>query len=208
MKPENRFLRHHLYLLEHEIIPLESNSFTETFFHTWECLRNKNISPQIRQYCLEVCEYIYQNFPDENLQSVVKYCPNAFYYYERFQLVNAPQRSTERLDDGITTNAPEVAGCYLIGETHFNPHTKEEFYNVKIGSSKNIKERLSTYRTFAPQVWEIDFIRSRNPKAKESEYHKKLKQICKGRNPRNNEWYFVDRETYLSICEQGFKYFE
>ena len=110
------------------------------------------------------------------------------------------------LSDGINYNAPNHKGLYLIGETHFNPFTDEKFYALKIGKSdRNLSDRMKTYDTHNPMLWRIDYLNQPNL---EKTYQVMLSKIAIARCSHNKEWYFVDRDTYLAVCNQGFSYFD
>lgn len=108
-------------------------------------------------------------------------------------------------DDGINYDTPCYGGLYFIGETHFNPFTKEEFYWVKIGKSSNLAKRMKQYNTCCPMLWRIDF--AIDEEDLEEYYHGWLYEHCKAICNHNEEWFLVDRETYLEMCEKGFNYF-
>ena len=112
--------------------------------------------------------------------------------------------------DTTTTerHAPNTCGLYFIGNVTCNPHTLEPQYWVKIGRSKQtIRDRLKTYDTYSPSIYHIDYKITRAME-QENSYRDILRLISFGRSERNNEWFLVDRETYLAMSEYGFKYFE
>lgn len=148
-----------------------------------------------------------------------KTCPSKRLYRDRVRKIkeydlsyakqSQPARSTinanKILEDGINYDAPDHKGLYLIGETHFNPFTDEKFYAVKVGKSdRSIASRMSSYNTHNPMLWRIDY--RKNP-SMEQYYQEKLAKVAIARCSHNKEWYFVDRKTYLEICEKGFSYF-
>lgn len=108
--------------------------------------------------------------------------------------------------DGISYDAPNYAGLYFIGETHFDPHTKDLFYWVKIGkSTRCLSERMKDYNTHNPMLWRIDFCRT---PSLEKTYQRKLAAVALARCNHNQEWFLVDEKTYLEMCEKGFSYFD
>jgi hypothetical protein len=142
-----------------------------------------------------------------------RYEPNARFWVDRFQKVEVKMIKYEAppiFKDDLTNlrNAPEVCGLYFIGETHFNPITDEKFYCVKIGLSNNIKKRMNNYRSCTSMVYPIEFLDASNYEELERYYHNLLNKVATYRNQNNEEYWFVDRETYLAMCEQGFSYFE
>lgn len=116
-----------------------------------------------------------------------------------------PEKEIEDFNDGINYTAPTSKGLYFIGETHFNPFTNEKFYWVKIGKSTNLKKRMNQYNTCCPMLWRIGF----SDKYDEEEfYHDWLYEHCEATCNHNEEWFLVNRETYLEMCEKGFAYFD
>ena len=109
-----------------------------------------------------------------------------------------------QLNDGINYAAPSTAGLYFVGETHFNPFTKEEFYWVKIGRANNIHERMKQYNTCNPMLFRIDYSHDYE---REAYYHERLRMKSIAVCNHNLEWFLVDRNTYLEMCEKGFSYF-
>ena len=126
--------------------------------------------------------------------------------YEKDAPARARINKSKVLEDGINYDAPNYKGLYLVGSTRFNPYTDEKFYLVKIGkSNRSLSERMREYNTHNPLMWRIDF--RRNPNL-EQRYQAKLKKVAIASIGHCNEWYAVDRETYLAICEKGFSYFD
>ena len=102
----------------------------------------------------------------------------------------------------------EECGCYLIGNTAFNPMTKEEFYFIKIGKSVNIKKRMKTYSSCCPSITKIDYLTCEEERLNSLENHChtelwRLGEQVKNRGSR--EWFRVSREVYLNLCDTGFK---
>ncbi len=105
---------------------------------------------------------------------------------------------------------PSICGCYLVGSTNFNPHTGETFYWVKVGMSKDIHSRMTSYNTCCPQLFRIDYKKCSNSSEAriiEEVYHNLLSKVALGKCQHNAEWWLVDRETYLKICERKFDFF-
>ena len=112
-------------------------------------------------------------------------------------------------EDGIDYNAPTYCGLYLVGETHFNPLTKEEFYWIKVGKAKNIANRMSQYNTCCPMLYRIGYLRCRDEREAyqmEKLYHDRLANVAIGLCNHNTEWFLMDKQTYLDICAYGFNY--
>lgn len=127
-------------------------------------------------------------------------------YFELMEKIMACHPTKKNpFEDGINYDVKPEAGLYFIGETHFNPITHEEFYWVKIGKSTNLKKRMNQYNTCCPMLWRIDTSFDYD---KEEYYHNRLYRECVATCNHNEEWFMVDRETYLEMCEKGFAYFD
>ena len=109
------------------------------------------------------------------------------------------------LEDGIDYVAPDDGGLYFVGETHFNPATDQKYYCVKIGSASNISNRMKQYNTHNPMLWRIDY--AIHKEGLEKLYQSFLSRIALAKCNHNEEWFFVDRDTYLEMCQKGFQYF-
>lgn len=134
------------------------------------------------------------------------------FFFNEFEeiLSRSFNRPLQDFNDGINYNAPEYCGLYFLGETHFNPITREEFYWVKIGKATNIKKRLSDYNTHCPMLYRIDFKKCFSDRVayqEEAYYQDKIKAVAIATNNHNKEWFLVDRNTYLEMCAKGFSYF-
>ena len=99
-------------------------------------------------------------------------------------------------------------GIYLMGSTFFNPHTKEEFYWIKVGKSNKMSERMKQHAISNPMYWPIEYCYL--PKSwvsyTETHCHTILSKIAVDNC--GSEWFCVSRENYLSICEKGFNWFD
>lgn len=113
--------------------------------------------------------------------------------------------------DSLRLTPPSNPGIYIVGNTLFNPYTNEEFYLVKVGMSKNIKERMKSYCTSNPLLFHIDYVETENVQmaAKfEIQCHAVLYSICSMICERSMEWVRVNKDVYIDICNQGYNYFE
>lgn len=101
-------------------------------------------------------------------------------------------------------------GLYLIGCVFMNPHTREEFYWIKVGSSTNLHRRIKEYASLCPMIWKNSYLYRKDmnrARQEETRCHKRLEQICIERGFGSNEWFRVEREAYLNICQMGFSIF-
>lgn len=96
-----------------------------------------------------------------------------------------------------------ITGLYFLGMVNTNPITNETFYWVKIGYAKNILSRMRNYNTHCPMLWHIDYTDNEN----EFYYHAQLTHYAINRCNHNDEWFMVDKITYLQMCEKGFEFF-
>lgn len=134
-----------------------------------------------------------------------------FKTFEKSLRYNGLQLPLEQYEDGITREPPSFGGVYLIGSTHFNPITHEEFYWVKNGKANNMAKRMRQYDTHSPMTYQIAFkscATEREAFIVESRYQDILKRIAINSCSNNSEWFRVSREVYLNICADGFNYLD
>jgi len=103
----------------------------------------------------------------------------------------------------------EDCGLYLVGSTHFDPHTMMQYYWIKVGMSTNLKKRIKSYHTENPMVFVADTMICdiSDVGAMENDCHIALSDVAYGIAEDTIEWFIVSRETYLEICREGFRYF-
>lgn len=103
------------------------------------------------------------------------------------------------------------SGLYLVGTTTFNPFTDERFYWIKVGKALTLRKRIRDYKTHNPAIWVSDFRVIENPTTRDSREtvcHHILRENSLTTAENTKEWFRVDREKYLEICEKGFAFFE
>ena len=167
------------------------------------------------RYHYKMAVEMYETFPI--LKEIWDYNPNEHFIRDRFKkkIYNI---TIEK--DKITISAKEVppmevpkdshiCALYLVGNTNFNPFTKEEFYWIKVGKTTDLKKRMKSYATHNPMLWRADYLKV------SSEHLDFSEQICHHilnkygtRDKNSNEWFEVPREIYLAICAKGFSFFE
>ena len=126
------------------------------------------------------------------------------YWINRFSY-RAPKCAWTNDDDKERYyNAPRKLGLYFLGMVNTNPITNETFYWVKIGFASDIHKRMGAYNTHCPMYWHIDFLQGN---AQELEFQRKLERFAIASCYHNVEWYQVDKQTYLEMCDKGFSYF-
>lgn len=174
----------------------------------YENLQNATTTNE-RYHWLNAAINLLNQFP--NLGTYFTICNNYFVAgrlrrtadFEDFNLASVP-----RFNDGIDRQTEKafkkIEGLYFLGEVSFDPETAYVLYWVKIGYSSDLKSRLRNYDTHCPTTWRIDFSTDAEL---EHHYHKLLGACCIDRAAGNDEWFRVDRETYLEMCEKGFSYF-
>lgn len=147
-----------------------------------------------------------------------EYNSNEYYWHNKFtkireycggQITGYTIRDHIVIDPQIKLDqAPSYCGLYFVGQTAFNPHTKEEQYWVKIGLSSDIKQRMKGYKTTCPTLYTIGYKYCVDYYSQEQKYQELLSQKAIGQCQHNNEWWLVDRNTYLEMCEKSYNYFE
>jgi hypothetical protein len=139
------------------------------------------------------------------------YRPEEFLWQDRFIRVSdyhpTPDVPVFRDDRTNLRLAPHATGLYFFGNTAYNPETGEVQYWVKIGVGVDLWERARAYRTCNPSAYVIGYKETCQRYREENEYHKRLEQLALYRNQNNDEWWMVDRETYLTMCEKSFDFF-
>lgn len=139
------------------------------------------------------------------------YNENEFLWEDRFSKVGNPKTANYIISHGVVydsmtnlRNAPSHSGLYLLGQTSFNPYTDVKQYWIKVGTSNDINKRMTSgYTTCCPCTVLLDTSYS----DREYDCHRILKAKSLGRCQQNAEWFLVDRETYLEICDKKFDYF-
>lgn len=129
--------------------------------------------------------------------------------YRELQELRENVKTFINIEDTLAFSAPEESGLYLIGNTNFNPFTKEELYFVKVGKSVNLYNRMKTYKTDNPALFHIDYLELPREILNDNEKmsHIILYENCEEKVQYTEEWVKVSRETYLEICEKKFDYF-
>lgn len=103
------------------------------------------------------------------------------------------------------------AGLYLVGSCNFNPLTDEKYYWIKVGTAKAFKKRMASYRTHNPMLWKNSYFFCEDETQRyylESKCHEILYEEAIGSLSEASEWYEVDKDTYLDICNKGFTFFK
>ena len=123
---------------------------------------------------------------------------------------------------------PHSGGLYLVGNTIFNPMTDEQFFLVKVGMSTNIYNRMKGYYSENPMMFHIGYkiidcdnldlsncssykrthVKGEYIKSIEEKYHKAMEARKFCRFEYGQEWFIVDKNTYMEICEKKFDFFE
>ncbi len=128
---------------------------------------------------------------------------------------------------GRRESIPHCGGLYLVGNTIFNPLTGEQFFLIKVGMSTNIYDRMKSYHSQNPMMFHIGYkiiecdkidlskypsYRRANAvgryiKTIEEQYHQAIESMKFCRFEYAQEWFIVDKETYMEICEKKFDFF-
>lgn len=167
------------------------------------------------RYHYDIAVELYRTFPI--LKEIWEHYPNERFIRDRFQkkIYNITIEkdkitiSTEEIPPKEVPKESHISALYLVGNTNFNPFTKEEFYWIKVGKTTDLKKRMKSYATHNPMLWRADYIEVPSTQLDFSE------QICHHilnkygtRDKNSNEWFEVPREIYLAICAKGFSFFE
>jgi len=102
-------------------------------------------------------------------------------------------------------------GLYLVGSCNFNPLTDEKYYWIKVGVAKTFKKRMASYKTHNPMLWKNSYFFCEDETQRyylESQCHEILNLKAVGSLSEASEWYEVDKNTYLNICNKGFVFFK
>lgn len=99
-------------------------------------------------------------------------------------------------------------GCYFVGMVGMNPITQENYYLVKVGFATDISRRIKQYANTNPMLYHnncvlcIDGMDEAGYRDGEHNCHLYLARHAIGRAQNSNEWFYVNKETYLELCER------
>ena len=100
----------------------------------------------------------------------------------------------------------KFTGLYFMGATYFDPIKNIPYFMVKIGATytSTIAARLRAYTTHNPMIYhkKASLAYSLCPEASEEKCHQFLRRHSYQVPERGEEWFMVDRETYLELCER------
>ena len=171
-----------------------------------------NCSTSTRNRHGKIIRCLLEEYPET--KNYWAYLPNEYFWCNRFRLIeieNYPkQKKLPTYVDPLTNlnNAPNISGLYFFGQTVFNPHTHEEHYWVKIGLSGDMPTRMKSYKTDCPMLFVIGYKEiNENLDDEEALCQSLIKQVALFDNQNNDEWFKVDKEIYLEMCEKKFDYF-
>lgn len=167
------------------------------------------------RYHYKIAVEMYETFPI--LHDIWDFYPNEHFIKDRFrkreyEIKINTNKITVTVDEKPPIKIPnkdKVCALYLVGNTNFNPFTKEEFYWIKVGKTTDLKKRMKSYATHNPMLWKADYklVSKQTMHFYESACHHILNSYGT-RDENSQEWFQVSREIYLSICDKGFKFFE
>lgn len=108
-----------------------------------------------------------------------------------------------RVKSPYLENDEHFAGLYFLGCVGCNPVTDEYQYCVKIGKSNNIGNRLKQHSGSNPLLYHgnSSLRINGNLHLAEINCHKFLDRHAIGMPVGTDEWWFVDKTTYLKMCE-------
>ena len=152
--------------------------------------------PTVRVYVNRYSELVdnYDEFFNPNKPPRVRYVRTPLPYYE---------------DGYIKKEISEDCGVYLVGSTHFDPLTGKRYFWIKVGMASNLRKRLNGYRSENPMLFIADLMEVDYADVYEIERscHIMLSDVAKAQAKGTDEWFLVDRKTYMNICQQGFDFF-
>lgn len=95
------------------------------------------------------------------------------------------------------------AGLYFIGCVGYNPVSDEYQYCVKIGKSSDIGNRLRQHSGSNPLLYHnnASLCVKGDLRLAEINCHKFLDHFAIGMPTGTNEWWFVDKDAYMKMCE-------
>lgn len=108
-----------------------------------------------------------------------------------------------RIKSPYLENDEHFAGLYFIGCVGCNPVTDEYQYCVKVGKSSDIGNRLKQHSSSNPLLYHgnASLRINGNLHLAETNCHKFLDRYAIGMPTGTNEWWFVDKVTYMKMCE-------
>ena len=169
-------------------------TFSEAFYKMEELSNCKKMT----RYRYNKMISIYTTY--EDMKKFWAWCPEEFCLKDRFKRVSAEKPKRD---------FPSDEGLYLIGQTTFNPFTNEKFYWLKVGKASDFTKRMKTYSTHNPCIWKIDFMPLDKNTAfvMEISYSSRLKNLMGlETGEHSKEWFRVNENDYLDICNKGFKH--
>ncbi len=109
------------------------------------------------------------------------------------------------IDMPCTVSEFEGVGLYFIAMVGCNPITGQKYYLVKVGSSNNVKDRIKQYLGANPMIWHNGnaiTVDKQNLAKYEINCHCYLATKAYGRAKNTKEWFYVEEEEYLMLCNQ------
>lgn len=113
------------------------------------------------------------------------------------------ERQSPRITSPYLSFDEHFSGLYFLGCVGCNPVTGEYQYCVKVGISSDISKRLKGHASSNPLLFHshasLPFTDA-NAGASEGNCHNYLDRIAIGMPAESEEWWFVDKETYMKLC--------
>ena len=97
------------------------------------------------------------------------------------------------------------SGIYLIG-CQFVDENQKITYNLKIGMSSNLAQRVKQYRGYNPGFILIDAFYTNEAEKWEADKHELLAKISNHCYDGTKEWFAVKKEIYDMALEYGFDF--
>ena len=168
------------------------------------CIQTNDLEEAIRRY-----KNAYSNWKEHWWETIVTIYNSCEKWANKYILDPIKKTIEKYCGPKKEAKYPEKGGLYLLGNTAFNPFTEEKEFWVKVGQTVDFKKRMRSYTSHNPTIWQIDFLSCSKEwfDVLEEGCHKFLlcdsSEVKKG----TKEWFKVDKEIYLEICNEGFDFF-
>ena len=185
------------------------SGWSDIIEHYYNLMCQQRISCERARYGKQII--MIMQIASEEIKNEWLYRPSEYLWEDRFVRVGSDNFFPDPpIFEDIRTDlrlAPAVGGLYFFGNTAFDPTTGEVQYWVKIGLGSNLSKRAQSYCTYNPSTYVIGYKETPNYKNEEHKYHQQLAKVALYRNQNSKEWWMVDKETYLAMCQKSFDFF-
>lgn len=130
-----------------------------------------------------------------------------FAFINDYEIVDEQVKLIPCIKNGIfkqkyMSDCENFSGVYFIGDIKYDPLYGKMFY-VKVGSSKNVGQRIKQYRTYNPAFFHhLCSLPTRHYRRAEENCQEYLRSKIKFAPKYTAEWWIVNEETYWKMCEE------